>query len=222
VTIAVHDDGIGMDDATRARAFDPFFTTKAPGVGTGLGLSTVYGIVKQCGGFVYIDSTPGRGTTFTIYLPERPVGSSAVRDVDPGPAEPPEASARSVILLVEDEAEVRSVVRRMLQDAGYIVLEAADVPEALVRLAEPAINVDLLLSDVVMPGGGGRVLLDTVRASLPSARVLLMSGYSEDAVIARGAFADEVTLLPKPFSRETLLDAVRRALGSSGVGAPAH
>ena len=210
VVIAVTDTGIGMDAATQARMFEPFFTTKGPGKGTGLGLATVYGIVKQSGGYIAVTSKPGKGTTFDIYLP-------AVTDAAPsgsaGLVTPDAASGGSgTILLVEDEAPVRTLARRVLEQAGYIVLEAADGMEG-VRIADAFEGeIDLLLTDVVMPNLGGRGLVERLRANRPRMAVLFISGYPDGEMERAGLTSGGATYLEKPFSPRMLRDTVRQAL----------
>src|SRR5690349_18325364 len=161
--MTVSDTGIGMDPATRARMFEPFFTTKGPGKGTGLGLATVYGIVKQSGGYIAVTSEPGKGTTFQIYLPAETDPASMATDGTGSSEATPEGSG--TILLVEDEKPVRALARRVLEQAGYTVLEAADGLEGA-RVAEGFEGeIDLLLTDVVMPNLGGRSLADRLRTT---------------------------------------------------------
>jgi two-component system cell cycle sensor histidine kinase/response regulator CckA len=207
VVIAVRDTGTGMTPEVQARAFEPFFTTKERGRGTGLGLSTAYGIVRQSGGDMRIRSAPGEGTTLEIHLPR------VDGDLEPAPsvrAERPVAGGTATLLLVEDELLVRQTARMVLEDAGYRVLEASDVFDALRIARDPAHRVDLMLSDVVMPGMSGPRLAELVREVRPELRVLLMSGYTGDEPVRHGATG--VELLHKPFSPDELLLAVRNAL----------
>jgi CheY-like chemotaxis protein len=211
VMLSVSDTGHGMDTETRERAFEPFFTTKPAGRGTGLGLSTVYGIVKQSGGFVWIDSELGRGTTVRIYLP--PVGEPAAPQAE---ASAPALAAQGTgtVLLAEDEVTVRRLAVRVLRRGGYTVLEAGDGEEAL-RLAQAhAGAIDLLVTDVVMPRVGGRVLASRVRSARPGVRVLYISGYNEEAVQHHGVLDPDTAFLGKPFTAEQLLTAVANALGN--------
>ncbi len=211
VELAVRDSGAGMDPETRARAFDPFFTTKAPGHGTGLGLAVVHGIVQQCGGAVRIDSAPGRGTAVVIELPlAGPDTPAAVPAAAPRGAG--SAAAGRTILVVEDEAAVRGVAVRCLEGAGYRVI-AADGGELALRLAAHAPAIDLLLTDVVMPGMGGTELAERLRAARPGLRVLFMSGFSgslPEALAPTGG-----SLLTKPFTPAVLLARVAEAIGVS-------
>ncbi|MBV9109423.1 MAG: response regulator, partial [Gemmatimonadetes bacterium] len=209
VMLSVTDTGQGMDEETRERAFEPFFTTKPAGRGTGLGLSTVYGIVKQSGGFIWIDSALGKGTTVRIYLP--PVAEAAAQATAAAPALA--ARGTGTILLAEDEVTVRRLAIRVLGRAGYTVLEATDGQEALRVSAEHEGAVDLLVTDVVMPRMGGRALASAIRKSHPEVPVLYMSGYNEEAVQRHGVLDPDTAFLGKPFTAEQLLEAVAKALG---------
>jgi nitrogen-specific signal transduction histidine kinase/ActR/RegA family two-component response regulator len=211
VRLAVRDTGAGMDEATRARAFEPFFTTKAPGKGTGLGLATVYGIVRQSGGCVTVSSAPGAGTTVVVELPR----TSAPEPARPAADAPAPGRGTGTVLLVEDDATVRQFVRRVLEWQGYAVLEAAHGPDALRVAAEHGGRIDLVLTDVVMPGMSGRALAEALTASRPGLRVLFMSGYTDDEILRRGLGTTGVALLEKPFTAEALRDAVRRELDAA-------
>ncbi len=211
VLLAVSDTGTGMDAQTQARIFEPFFTTKIQGKGTGLGLATVYGVVKQSGGYVWVYSEVGKGTSFKIYLPR----------VDQMEDElPPEASSEAprgagTILLAEDEQEVREVAKEFLESGGYTVLEARDGAEAL-RIAEQHAGViDLLVSDMVMPGMTGQELAGKMQEKYKGLHVIFMSGYSEYAAVEAAHSDPSLRLLSKPFSRSVVLRAVRDML--SGV-----
>jgi two-component system, cell cycle sensor histidine kinase and response regulator CckA len=210
VMLAVGDDGCGMDAATQARIFEPFFTTKPVGKGTGLGLATVYGIMKQSGGFVWVYSEPGSGSTFRIYLPrvEDPVTD---RPVSGTPRRAPPKGTETV-LLVEDDDLVRRFVRDVLERNGYSVYEAASGPEA-VNVARPnAGSIQLVLTDVVMPEMSGTVLRRRLETLGVTAPVLFMSGHPSDAVAMRGVDVPGAQLLQKPFTPADLLFKVRRAL----------
>jgi PAS domain S-box-containing protein len=209
VMLAVSDNGCGMGEDTKAKIFEPFFTTKPREKGTGLGLATVYGIVKQSGGFIWVDSELGHGTTFKVYLPrleeiaERP-GQAAPRTSIQGGSE--------TILLVEDQAEVREIAREALQSLGYSVLHAPGAEDALLVAEAHGASIDLLLTDVVMPRVSGRQLAKQLKARLPATRVLYMSGYTSDIIAAHGVLEAGVLLLEKPFTLETLAAKVREAL----------
>lgn len=215
VALVVRDTGCGMDAATQARIFEPFFTTKQPGRGTGLGLSTVYGIVKQSRGAIGVTSQPGCGATFTLYLPEV---AEHPHDV-PAP-EPVSAPARGTetILLVEDEAQVRALARTCLIEAGYTVLEARDGAEALAVSARHSGPLHLLLTDVVMPGMSGSELAQVLRARCPGLGVLYISGYPDETIAERGMAEPHALLLAKPFTPEQLRAQVRRILDRRAAG----
>ncbi len=208
VAIRVSDTGIGMDSTTQNRVFEPFFTTKPVGQGTGLGLATVHGIVAQSGGYVTVDSQPARGTTFTVYLPralEKP-------NRDSGGNVANAKGNNETVLLVEDEASVRALSRRVLVRAGFRVIEAASPKEALVLAETHAKEIRLVLSDVVMPEMSGPVLVAKLSQVVPHARVLYISGYTDDEVIGRGIANPGIMLLQKPFSAQQLVERVRDAL----------
>ncbi len=225
VRLAVRDTGVGMDEATQARIFEPFFTTKARGKGTGLGLATVYGIVTQAGGVVRAASAPGAGSTFTLYLPRADVAGGARPAPEPSHREPdgrtntapdrgPDGAGVATVLVVEDDHAVRAIARTALTRQGHHVLTAGDAAEALaVARAHPG-PIHLLLTDVVMPGMGGRELAERVVAERRGVRVLFMSGYTEDEVLHRGVSAEGMAFLPKPFTPEELASRVRAVLGA--------
>ncbi|MFZ0684575.1 MAG: PAS domain S-box protein [Terriglobales bacterium] len=216
--ISVSDTGHGMDKEIQSRIFEPFFTTKEKGKGTGLGLSTVYGIVKQSNGYVYAQSAPGAGTTFYVYLPR--VEDSAEATI-PKVSQQKETGGCETVLLVEDEESVRELVRITLASRGYKVLEAENGEEGL-RTAESCKgHIDILITDVVMPGIGGRELAKRLLALRPGISVLYLSGYTEDAVVAQGASGPATAFLQKPFTLQNLARKVREVLHSRSASAPA-
>jgi len=209
VLLAFSDTGVGMDPETEAHAFDPYFTTKEPGKGTGMGLATVYGIVSQSSGSIHVDSEPGRGTTFKIYLPrvdEEATAASEAVTVRPA------TTGSERILLVEDNAAVRAFARRVLEAQGYTVLEAARGIEALAISASEGGALDLLVTDLVMPGLQGHQLAERLWADRPDMPVLYVSGFVENQMISSGISKHEVAFLPKPFSAAALGEAVRQVL----------
>ncbi|HWD00290.1 MAG TPA: PAS domain S-box protein [Candidatus Sulfopaludibacter sp.] len=208
VMIAVSDTGIGMDAETKRRIFEPFFTTKEKGKGTGLGLATVYGIIKQAGGDIWVYSEPNKGTTFKLYFPQV---KDAVSDTPTTESESPHGS-NETILLVEDEKAVRELTVRMLQRLGYSVLVAASGAEALEISAAHSGRIALLLTDVVMPNMSGRQMADLLVQTRPDIKVIYLSGYTENTVIHHGVLDAGIEFLPKPFSREVLAKKIREVL----------
>jgi PAS domain S-box-containing protein len=206
--LEVSDTGQGMDRATMNQAFEPFFTTKPVGEGTGLGLSTVYGIVKQSEGYVWAHSEPGQGTTFEIYLPAEQAGLPAATE----PLAPLGATAGEVVLVVEDEEAVRTMTGRLLQSEGYEVLEAANGREALEIVERYSGRVDLVITDVAMPVMSGRDLADRLKQRRASLPVLFMSGYTDDEMVRRGLIEPDHPFLSKPFTPEVLAGKVRLLL----------
>jgi PAS domain S-box-containing protein len=210
IVLAVTDTGHGMDKETLSHIFEPFFTTKGVGQGTGLGLSTVYGIVKQSEGYVWAYSEPGQGTTFKIYLPVR-TGPTV-----PGQKQsvPVPARAGERILVVEDEAPVRLMMKRALEDAGYTVVDAASGDEAIDIAARTAGPISLVLSDLVMPGKGGRELAEQLRKQIPDVPVLFTSGYTDGEIERRGLLGPEAAFIQKPLTPGALVRAVQKQLGA--------
>lgn len=209
VRITVSDTGLGMDAATLARVFEPFFTTKPKGQGTGMGLATAYGIVAQSGGRIACTSEPGHGARFTIDLPriDAPIAGAA----NPG-SEAPAPRGSETILLVEDQDAVRSLSRRVLARLGYTVLESASGAEALALADTSDARIDLLLTDIMMPGIQGDELAKRMRATRPETRMLLMSGFTPDRLDGGEPGSPVFPILNKPFDLRALANAVRDAL----------
>ncbi len=216
VMLAVTDNGCGMDAETQAHVFEPFFTTKEKGKGTGLGLATVYGVVKQSGGYVWVYSEPGRGTSFKIYLPR--IEETAVPAGRDGKSEMqiPERGSET-ILLVEDEKGVRELAREYLASSGYTVIEAEDGHTALELAAMHVGQIHLLLTDVVMPGISGRELAERVSQIRPGIKIIYMSGYTDQAVVHHGILRNDAVLLQKPFTLMTLAGKLREMLAVPAV-----
>ena len=215
IMLAISDTGVGMDNETQARIFEPFFTTK--GIkGTGLGLSTVYGIVKQSGGFIFVDSKPQRGTSFRAYFP-RVDGREDAAAAQDSLGLPRADRGQETILLVEDETNLRRLARQYLETQGYKILEAEDGAAALQIVAGHKGAIDLLLTDVIMPGANGRELAAQITQLLPNIRVLYMSGYAENAIGQDGTLDPGINLLQKPFSLPALKDRVREVLDSEPI-----
>ncbi|MGH7318518.1 MAG: ATP-binding protein [Candidatus Rokuibacteriota bacterium] len=209
VMLSVRDTGIGMDIEVQGHLFEPFFTTKEPGKGTGLGLATVYGIVKQHQGDITVESKPGRGATFTVYLPRIEEPADAV---EPAVAPGRPAHGSETVLVVEDEEAVRTLVREILQMNGYLVVEAGHGAEALQASERHEGPIHLLLTDVVMPEMSGRTLADRVMATRPTMKVLYISGHTDDAIVHHGVLDPGTVMLLKPFTPEALVRKVRAVL----------
>jgi PAS domain S-box-containing protein len=208
--LEVADTGMGMSPEVRERIFEPFFTTKEPGKGTGLGLATVYGIVKQSGGYIYVRSEPGQGSVFEIYLPR--VAGEAAGEARAGERASPAPGGSETVLVVEDEEAVRRMMAQVLRGQGYRVLEAGGGEAALQAAARHAGPLHLLVTDVVMPGMNGRQLAEQLAAQRPGVRVLYVSGYAEGIIEERGVLAPQVAFLRKPFTSEGLAARVRQVL----------
>jgi signal transduction histidine kinase/CheY-like chemotaxis protein len=219
VRLAVVDDGTGMDEATRARIFEPFFTTKALGHGTGLGLAMVYGTVKQSGGWIWVDSEPGRGATFEVLLPS---AASPLAARQPGPAHGPMPRGTETVLLVEDDTVVRDISCRVLERCGYRVLLARDGAHAIAIVSRTDQPIALVVTDVVMPHMSGPELAARLTALRPGLRFLFVSGYADQGMLPTGAGEEPREFLQKPFTPESLARRVREALdaGEPGAGHP--
>ena len=211
VQLSVADTGVGMDEAVRARIFEPFFTTKGKGRGTGLGLSTVYGLVKQAAGYIWCTSVPKLGTRFDIYLP----ATDAPEEHDPAIANERPVSAGERILVVEDDPAVRAIVTRTLRGAGYSLLVASSGDEAMALAESSSQPIDVLVTDMVMPGVTGRDLAMRVIPRFPAMKVVYMSGYTDDEFVRRGELPRDHLFLQKPFTGVDLLNIVGRALSSA-------
>jgi two-component system, cell cycle sensor histidine kinase and response regulator CckA len=207
VSLWVSDTGIGMDAATQSRIFEPFFTTKQAGSGIGLGLSTVYGIVEQSGGSITVASAPGEGATFGIHFP-RYLGTAE----NPDPERRPTTGGKETLLLVEDEAPVRESVRRLLEWHGYTVIEARNAADALQIYDGNEQGIDLVLTDLMMPGMGGHELVEQLRARHPELRVLFMSGYADKTMTTNGVVRRGTAYVEKPFTVELLMQRLREVL----------
>jgi PAS domain S-box-containing protein len=210
VLLSVSDTGIGMDEETKARIFEPFFTTKGPGKGTGLGLAVVHGIIAQSGGHIELTSEPGRGTTFKIYFPKIADAPRKTERSHRGIRS--EAKGTETVLLVEDEEGVRRLARRALELAGYRVLEAVNGAEGIGVAENHPGQIDVLVTDVVMPEMGGSVLADRLSVLRPGIKVLFLSGYTDDSVVRHGVLGSEINFLQKPFTPDVLTRRVRAVL----------
>jgi CheY-like chemotaxis protein len=215
ILLAVSDTGIGMSAEIQTHIFEPFFTTKDASKGTGLGLSTVYGIVKQSGGYIWVYSEPGQGTSFKIYFPrvDQPAESLA-------PEKRPTGLKRGTetILLVEDEAQLRELMTSVLEQCGYKILAAANPDEGLALCRANHNNIQLLVTDVVMPGMNGRQLAEQIKLISPDTRVLFVSGYTSNAIVHYGVLDVGLWFLPKPYTIAALMAKVREVLDASPDG----
>jgi CheY-like chemotaxis protein len=209
VMLAVSDDGCGMDKDTLKKLFEPFFTTKDLGKGTGLGLATVYGIVKQNNGFIYVYSEPGKGTTFKIYLPRHAAKAERMRKQDP---EKPVARGHETILLAEDEPAILTMTTTILERQGYTVLAASTPGEAIQLARGYAGEIHLLMTDVVMPEMNGRDLAKNLMSLFPHIKRLFTSGYTANVIAHHGVLEDGVYFIQKPFSMKNLANKVREVL----------
>ena len=215
VMLAVTDTGVGMTDEVKAHLFEPFFTTKEPGKGTGLGLATVYGIVKQHGGNIYCESEPGKGTTFRIYLPAVEAEAERLPRMDEEGIVP---RGTETVLVVEDEAMVRDILTRTLREQGYRVLEAMDGEQALRVASEYAGEIHLLVTDVVMPQMNGQELSERLAAVRPGIKTLFVSGYTDNAIVRKGILKPGIVFLQKPFTAAALARKVRQVLDMGDMG----
>jgi two-component system cell cycle sensor histidine kinase/response regulator CckA len=209
IMLAITDTGIGMDESTRSQIFEPFYTTKDHDKGTGLGLATVYGIVKQNNGFIYVKSKPEEGSTFNVYFPmvEIPRENSQKLQTDPE-----KLKGNETIFLVEDDDEVREVTLSILNYYGYSVLTAKNGKEALHLYKEHDTNIDLLITDVIMPVMNGRELAEELKGKNPSLKVLFFSGHSDDSIVKQGVLDEGLEFIQKPFSHIDLAKKVREVL----------
>jgi CheY-like chemotaxis protein len=213
VCIAVIDTGTGMTPEVMARAFDPFFTTKPTGQGTGLGLSMIYGFARQSDGFVRLASEIGKGTTVHLCLPRQEEAEDALASAEQAGA-PPQAARGQTVLVVEDEPLVRLLIIDVLDELGYKALEAGDGPAGLRILQSPQ-QIDLLITDIGLPGLNGRQVADAARVTRPGLKVLFMTGYAENAVAAKGILAPGMQIITKPFAMDVLAKRIRELTDAS-------
>jgi two-component system, cell cycle sensor histidine kinase and response regulator CckA len=209
VQLMVHDTGCGIDAATQTRIFEPFFTTKDIGKGTGLGLATVYGIVTQSQGAISVNSAPGRGASFAVYFP---ASETKEEPADDGMIPTQSQAGWETVLVVEDQQSVRGFVRNLLMLNGYRVLEAADGSEAMDICRQHPGEIQLVVTDLVMPGMSGRVLAERLAKEQPKVKILYMSGYTDDSVVHTGVAQAGLAFLQKPFSPTTFTHKVREVL----------
>ncbi|HOJ62617.1 MAG TPA: ATP-binding protein, partial [bacterium] len=211
VMLAFTDTGYGMDQETLSRVFEPFFTTKKKGEGTGLGLSTVYGIVKQSNGHIWVYSEPGNGTTFKVYLPPTEAKPKTQAEIVISPA----PSGGEHILVVEDELSVRNLMKMLFSSLGYTVTIAANGDEALRLVEKMGVKPDLVITDVVMPKMSGKELIDRLRKTYPHLKALFMSGYTDNAIVHHGVLDPDTPFIQKPFNIQEIGKKVREVLGSN-------
>ena len=212
IKLTIADTGHGMDEQTKSRIFEPFFSTKNQGKGTGLGLAIVYGIIEQSGGHIYVDSEPNWGTIFNIYLPE---AEGTIKKTSPQLITPSASQGTETILLVEDEAGVRQVTYRFLEKRGYTVLQASHAEEALQVCQQHEGEIDLLITDVMMPDITGPELAEQLVQLYPTLKVLYISGYADDILESYQSQHTKPIILDKPFSSDTLVNKVREVLEGS-------
>jgi CheY-like chemotaxis protein len=218
VTLSVSDTGVGMNAETQSRLFEPFFSTKEKGKGTGLGLATVYGIAKQSGGAISVISEPGCGAVFSFSLPRTYEPPAVSEDVK----KPSSPTGSETVLLVEDEIMVRQFTRRILTRLGYLVLEAESTEDAIHICEDHSTPIQLLLTDVVMPGMNGIELYSRLRTNRSNLKALFMSGYAEDAIARHGMLADGTGFIQKPFKMESLANRIRQILDNSASPTISH
>jgi CheY-like chemotaxis protein len=207
--LAVADTGTGLSEQVKAHLFEPFFTTKPPGKGTGLGLATCFGIVRQSSGHIEVESALGKGTTFKLYFPEIQEAAAPARFI---PCATPAARGTETVLLVEDEAIVRELAVTTLRERGYTVIEAGNGEDGLRIARQHEGKIDLVLTDVVMPVMGGREMADALRGSRPGTKILFTSGYTEDAIGHHGVLRPGIEFLQKPYLSASLVRRVREVL----------
>ena len=217
--LAIADSGMGMNPETIVHIFEPFFTTKKVGEGTGLGLATVYGVVKQSNGYISVESTPGKGATFLIYLP-RHVHAAQEAISKPAPESATKTHGSELILLVEDARPLRKLAQAFLESNGFRVLSAPSGEAAMEVAARHSGFFDLLLTDVIMPGMNGRVLAEQLSLRQPGLNVLFMSGYTDSFIAGHGVLQQGTNLLHKPFTEEMLISKVREVLDSAKKALP--
>ena len=213
VLLEVSDTGIGMDNSIKEHIFEPFYSTKELGKGTGLGLSMVYGIVKQHGGIIEVVSELGHGSTFRVYLPRNSSEACHSLDTEAQRNRITRISTEETIMVVEDNRMVRELASAILREHGYTVISAASGQECLDALRHVSKSIDLILTDVIMPDMNGKVLYEHITQTNPGVAVIYMSGYTENLIAHHGVLDDGVVLIQKPFTREVLLNTVRKVLG---------